>query len=98
MGHSTLNKWLKAFGDAAVVSGKMAELVNEIERLRRELRTVMETREILKKQRLSSRAKAMRVSFTDDCRGPLLWAWLSDRTNENRGPIAPRRYQNCRAD
>lgn len=49
VGHSTLNKWVKAFGDAATVPRKEAELVKEVERLRRELKTVMEEREVLKK-------------------------------------------------
>ena len=49
VGHSTLNKWVQAFGDAAAVPGKETELVKEIERLRRELKTVTEEREVLKK-------------------------------------------------
>ncbi|MFV0410834.1 MAG: transposase, partial [Paracoccus sp. (in: a-proteobacteria)] len=36
VGHSTLNKWVKTFGDAGTVPGQEAELVKEIERLRRE--------------------------------------------------------------
>lgn len=49
VGHSTLNKWVKAPGDAATVPGKEAEPVRDVERLRRELKTVMEEREVLKK-------------------------------------------------
>ena len=49
VGHSTLNKWVKAFGDAGTVSQKEPELIKEIERLRRELRIVTEERETLKK-------------------------------------------------
>jgi len=48
IGLSTLNKWVKAFGDADTVPQKEAELVKEIERLRRELRIVTEEREVLK--------------------------------------------------
>ena len=46
IGLSTLNKWVKAFGDADTVPQKEAELVKEIERLRRELRIVTEEREV----------------------------------------------------
>lgn len=49
VGHSTLNRWVKAFGDAATAPGKEFELINEIERLRRELRIVTEEREVPKK-------------------------------------------------
>ena len=49
VGHSTLNKWVKAFGDAGTVLQKEPELIKEIERLRRELRIVTEERETLKK-------------------------------------------------
>lgn len=49
VGHSTLNRWVKAFGDAVTAPGKESELVNEIERLRRELRIVTEEREVPKK-------------------------------------------------
>ncbi len=55
--HSTLNKWVKAFGDAAAVPSTEAELVKEIECLRRELKTITEEREVLKRPRPSSRAK-----------------------------------------
>ncbi|MBK1636507.1 transposase [Rhodovulum adriaticum] len=48
VGLSTLNKWIKAHGDAGTVPQKEAELVKEIERLRRELRLVTEERETLK--------------------------------------------------
>ena len=40
VGHSTLNRWVKAFGEAGTVPSTEAELANEIERLRRELRIV----------------------------------------------------------
>ena len=49
VGHSTLNKWVKAFGDTGTVPQKEPELIKEIERLRRELKTVTEEREVLKK-------------------------------------------------
>lgn len=49
VGVSTLNKWVKAHGDSGTVPQKEAELVKEIERLRRELRLVTEERETLKK-------------------------------------------------
>ena len=49
VGLSTLNKWVKAYSDADTVPQKEAELVKEIDRLRRELRIVTEERETLKK-------------------------------------------------
>ncbi len=49
VGLSTLNKWITAYGDADTVPQKEAELVKEIERLRRELKIVTEEREVLKK-------------------------------------------------
>lgn len=48
VGHSTLNKWVKAFGHAGTAPQKEVELVQEIDRLRCELKTVTEGREILK--------------------------------------------------
>lgn len=48
VGHSTLNKWVKAFGDAGTVPRKEPELIKEIERLRRELRIVTDLRRIRK--------------------------------------------------
>ena len=48
VGHSTLNKWVKAFGDAATVPSTEAEPTKEIERLRRELRIVTDLNRIRK--------------------------------------------------
>lgn len=45
VGLSTLNKWGKLHGDTGTVPQKEADLVTEIERLRRELRVVTEERE-----------------------------------------------------
>jgi transposase len=49
VGLSTLNKWVNAYSDADTVPQKEAELVKEIDRLRRELCIVTEERETLKK-------------------------------------------------
>jgi len=49
VGLSTLNKWIKLYGGTDTVPEKEAELVKEIDRLRRELRVVTEERETLKK-------------------------------------------------
>ncbi len=49
VGHSTLNKWVKAFGDAGTVPSTEAELIKEIERLRRELRIVTDLSRIRKR-------------------------------------------------
>jgi len=46
---STLNKWILAHRDTAVVSDKDLNLARENERLRRENRILKEEREILKK-------------------------------------------------
>lgn len=76
VGHSTLNRWVKAFNDAGTVPSTEAELAKEIERLRRALRIVTDlsrTRrrsegsfprrkwETLKKPQSSSRAKSDEV-------------------------------------
>lgn len=49
LGHSTLNKWVKAFGDAGTVPQNEPELIKEIERLRRELRIVTDLSRIRKR-------------------------------------------------
>jgi len=49
VGLSTLNKWVKAYDNAAVVSGPDQELARENERLRRENRILKEERDVLKK-------------------------------------------------
>ena len=49
VGLSTLNKWVKLYGGNDTVPEKEAELIKEIDRLRRELRIVTEEREVLKK-------------------------------------------------
>lgn len=86
VGHSTLNKWVKAFGDTGTVPQKEPELIKEIERLRRELRIVTDLRRIRKRSGIVSPAKvgnikkghsllrgpkAMRFSFIAGYRGPL---------------------------
>ncbi len=49
IGLSTLNKWVNLYGGSDTVPEKEAELIKEIDRLRRELRIVTEEREVLKK-------------------------------------------------
>ena len=49
VGLSTLNKWVKVFGEDAVVSGPDQDLARENERLRRENRILKEERDVLKK-------------------------------------------------
>ena len=49
VGLSTLNKWIKTYCDTGTVPQNEAELVKEIERLRRELRIVTEEKEVFKK-------------------------------------------------
>jgi transposase len=61
VGLSTLNKWITAHRDTDVVSIADLSLVQENDRLRRENRILKEDRDILKKQRSSSRAKSHEV-------------------------------------
>lgn len=49
VGLSTLNKWVKIFGEDAVVTGLDQDLAREHERLRRENRILKEERDVLKK-------------------------------------------------
>ena len=49
VGMSTLNKWITAHRDTDVVSKEDLSLVQENDRLRREVRLLKEEREILKK-------------------------------------------------
>ena len=49
VGMSTLNKWITAYRDTAVVSKEDLSLAQENDRLRREGRILKEEREILKK-------------------------------------------------
>lgn len=49
VGLSTLNKWVKAFDEEAIVSGPDQDLAQENERLRRENRILKEERDVLKK-------------------------------------------------
>ena len=49
VGLSTLNKWVKVFGEDAVASGPDQDLAQENERLRRENRILKEERDVLKK-------------------------------------------------
>ena len=49
VGLSTLNKWVKAFDEDAIVSGPDQDLARENERLRRENRILKEERDVLKK-------------------------------------------------
>ena len=58
---STLNKWITALRDTDVVSKEDLSLAQEYDRLQREVRILKEERDILKKQRSSSRAKSCEV-------------------------------------
>lgn len=49
VGMSTLNKWITAHRDTDVVSNEDLSLAHENDRLRREVRILMEERDILKK-------------------------------------------------
>ncbi len=49
VGMSTLNKWVTAHRDMAMVSKEDLDLAKENDRLRREVRLLKEEREILKK-------------------------------------------------
>ena len=49
VGLSTLNKWVKAYDEDAIVSGPDQELARQNERLRRENRILKEERDVLKK-------------------------------------------------
>lgn len=90
VGHSTLNRWVKAFGDAVTAPGKESELVNEIERLRRELRIVTEEREVPKKGHgLFRGPKAMRFASISGYPGPLCQARLCQLFDVSRAGCAP---------
>ena len=61
VGMSTLNKWITAYRDTDVVSKEDLSFAQENDRLRHEVRILKEERDILKKQRSSSRAKSREV-------------------------------------
>ena len=61
IGMSTLNKWITAHRDTDVVSKEDLWLAQENEQLRREVCILKEERDILEKQRSSSRAKSREV-------------------------------------
>jgi transposase len=48
VGLSTLNKWVKAFDEDAIVSGPDQDLARQNERLRRENRILKEERDVFK--------------------------------------------------
>ncbi len=58
VGMSTLNKWITAHRDTDVMSKEDLSLAQENDLIRREVRILQEERDILKKQRSSSRAKS----------------------------------------
>ena len=61
VGHSTLDKGVKAFADTGTAPSAEAERVKEIERLRREARIVMEEGKRQERPRPSLRAKSGEV-------------------------------------
>ncbi|WP_425430996.1 IS3 family transposase [Donghicola tyrosinivorans] len=66
MGVSTLNKWIKVAQDTEDASLPDADLVREVERLRKENAVLKQEREILKKRDgLLCESKAMRFAFID---------------------------------
>ena len=63
IGLSTLNKWVTTHKATDDLPGEDLELAQENARLRREIRILKEERDILKKQRCSSRAKNHEVQI-----------------------------------
>jgi transposase len=63
IGLSTLSKWIVRHKQTALMSGPHDDKDKELARLRKENRILREERDILKKRRPSSRAKADEVSF-----------------------------------
>ena len=61
MGVSTLNKWIKVAQDTEDASLPDADLVREVERLRKENAVLKQEREILKKRRPSLRVKSNEI-------------------------------------
>jgi transposase len=61
VGMSALNKWITAHRDTDVVLKEDLSPAQENDQLRRESRILKEERDILKKQRSSSRAKSREV-------------------------------------
>ena len=63
IGLSTLGKWITSHKHTELLSGPHNDKDKELARLCKENRTLREERDILKKRRPSSRAKADEVSF-----------------------------------